>query len=81
MLELGKEKGVYPYEYMDSSKRFNEDKLSDKSKFFSSIKDKLIDEKEYQKAINVWNGFKIKTLSEYHDLYLKTDVLLLVRLD
>ena len=66
---------------MDSSKRFNEDKLSDKSKFFSSLKDKLIDEKEYQKAINVWNGFKIKTLSEYHDLYLKTDVLLLVRLD
>ena len=33
LLELVKEKGVYPYEYMDSFKRFNEDKLPDKSEF------------------------------------------------
>ena len=33
LLELVKEKGVYPYEYMDSFKRFNEDKLPDKREF------------------------------------------------
>ena len=33
-LELVKEKGVYPYEYMDSFKRFDEDKLPDKRLFF-----------------------------------------------
>ena len=32
-LGLVKEKGVYPYEYMNSFKIFNEDKLPDKSKF------------------------------------------------
>ena len=46
------------------------------SKFFSSLKDKCISKKEYDRAINVWNVFKIKILDEYH-LYLKTYVLLL----
>ena len=77
-LKLVKEKGIYPYEYMNSFKRFNENKLPDKSKFFSSLKDSSINEKEYQRAINVWKVFKIKNLGEYHDLYLKRDVLLLV---
>ena len=76
LLELVKEKGVYPYEYMDSFKRFNEDKLPDKCKYFSSLKDKFISKEEYDRAINVWNVFKIKTLGEHHNLYLKTDVLL-----
>ena len=77
MLELVKEKGVYPFEYMDSFKKFNEDKLPDKDEFFSSLKDKCINKEDYDRAINIWNVFKIKTLGEYHDLYLKTDALLL----
>ena len=76
LLELLQEKGVYPYEYTDSFKRFNEDKLPDRCEFFSSLKDKCISKEEYERAINIWNVFKIKTLGEYHDLYLKTDVLL-----
>ena len=62
---------------MDSFKRFNEDKLSDKCEFFSSLKDKCISKDEYDIAINIWNVFKIKTLGENHDLYLKADALLL----
>ena len=41
-LELGKEKEVYPYEYMDSFKKFSEDKLPNKSIFFSSLKEELV---------------------------------------
>ena len=77
MLELVKEKGVFPYEYMDSFKKFSEDKLPDKCEFFNSLKDECISEKDYQRANNVWNAFKMKTMSDYHNLYLKTDVLLL----
>ena len=51
--------------------------MPDKSKFFSSLKDSGISEKEYQRAGSVWNTFKMNTLEDYHDLYLKTDVLLL----
>ena len=76
-LKLVKQKGIYPYEYMNSFKRFNEDKLPDKSKFFSSLKDKGINEKEYDRAVNVWKIFKIKNLGEYHNLYLKIYALLL----
>ena len=36
-----------------------------------------INEKEYERAVNVWKVFKVKNFGEYHDLYLQTDVLLL----
>ena len=43
-LELLKQKGAYPYEYMNSFKRFNEDKLCARKYFYSSAKDKKISE-------------------------------------
>ena len=73
-LKLVKQKGVYPYEYMNSFKKFYEDKLPDRCKFFSSLKDACISEKDYLKANNTWNVFKMNTMGDYHDLYLKTDV-------
>ena len=39
LLELEKQKGVYSYEYMDSFKKFFDNKLSDRCEFFSSLKD------------------------------------------
>ena len=53
------------------------DKLPDRCKFFSSLKDECISEKDYIHAINIWNMFKMNTMGDYHDLYLRTDVLLL----
>ena len=76
-LELIKQKGVYPYEYMDSFKKFDECELPSKDKFYSSLKGKGISDEDYERAINVWNISNIKNLGEYHDLYLKTDFLLL----
>ena len=53
LLELIKQNGMYPYEYMDSFEKFSEDKLPDRSKFFSSLKNEYISEKDYLHAINV----------------------------
>ena len=72
-----KQKGVYPYEYMDSFKTFSEKKLPDRYKIFSSLKDECISVKDYLKAIDIWNVFKMNTMGDGHDLYLKADVLLL----
>ena len=56
---------------------FLKNKLPHRCKIFSSLKDKCISEKDYLKANNIWNVFKMNTMGDYHDLYLKTDVLLL----
>ena len=65
LLELVKQKGVYPYEYMNSFDRFSEDKLPDRCEFYSSLKDGSISEKDYLRAVNVWNEFKMKSLGDY----------------
>ena len=56
---------------------FSDDKLPDRHKFFSSLKNECISEKDYSHDIDVWNMFKMNTMGDYHDLYLKTDVFLL----
>ena len=76
-LKLVKNKDIYPYEYMDSFKRFKEDKLPDIHCFFGSLKNCGISEEEYKRACDIWKVFEIKNLGEYHDLYLKCDLLLL----
>ena len=69
-------KGIYPYEYMDSWERFSETRLPDKEKFYSKLNDEHITDEEYAHAKTVWDAFECKTLGDYHDLYVKTDVAL-----
>ena len=76
-LKLVKQKGVHPYDYMNSFKKFSENKLPDRCKFFSSLKDECISEKDYLKVNNIRNVFKKNTMGDYHNLYLKAGVLLL----
>ena len=70
-------KRVYPYDYVSSIDKLKETKLPSKDEFYSKLNDEEISEEEYQHAINVWNTFNCQTPQDYHDLYLKSDVLLL----
>ena len=76
-VELIKQKGFYPYEYMDTEEKFNDTKLPPREVFYSKLSGKGISEKDYKHACNVWNTFKMKTFKDYHKLYNETDVLLL----
>ena len=85
---LIKQKGAYPYEYMNSFERFNEKKLPARKCFYSCGKDgKFGDDgkksdghislKDYLTCEKIWDKFDIKDMGDYHDHYLKKDVLLL----
>ena len=64
---------------MGSFKKFSQNKLPNRCKFFRSLKDKCISEKDYLKADNMWNLFKINTMRDYHDHYLKTECFIISR--
>ena len=74
---LMKRKGIYPYDHMDSFDRFNETQLPEKQDFYSILNNEHISDEQYKHAQNVWNTFNLKTMGDYHDLYLKSDILLL----
>ena len=70
-------KGVYPYDYVSSLEKLTETQLPPKEEFYSKLNDEEISDDDYQHAINVWNTFECKSIRDYHNLYLKSDVLLL----
>ena len=76
-VDLLTRKGVYPYDYVSSLEKLSETQLPPKEEFYSKLNDEEITDDDYQHSINVWNTFKCKTIRDYHNLYLKSDVLLL----
>ena len=74
---LLKQKGFYPYEYMDSVEKFKDKELPPRKVFYSKLTGNGISEKNYKHACNVWNSFKVETMKDYHELYNDSDVLLL----
>ena len=71
------QKGVYPYEYIDKWDKFNEKVLPGKDSFYSNLTLENICEIDYAHAKNVFKKFNINNLGEYHDLYVRSDTLLL----
>ena len=71
-------KGVYPYENIDSHERLKKKtELPPIEAFYSKLSDETISQKDYDHAHQVWKEFNSKTIGDYHDSYLKTDVVFL----
>ena len=69
-------KGVYPYDYMDESEKFNGTSLPEKQEFYINLNMEGITDADNMHGKRVCKDFE-KKLGEYHDLYLKHDTLFL----
>ncbi|CAB4003414.1 Hypothetical predicted protein [Paramuricea clavata] len=71
------EKGVYPYEYMDCHEKLDRSRLPPKRFFYNGLKMEDVTDEEYERAKKVWKTFGMKSMLDYHNLYLVTDTLIL----
>ena len=81
-LELLKQKVAYPYEYMNSFEKFNEEELPARKCFHSCTKEEKIDNdskisnghvsvKDYLMCEKICDKFDMKNMGDCHDHYLK----------
>ena len=83
-LKILRRKDAYPYEWIDSYKKFLYLRLPPKKAFHSTLDDGKrgkgdghISNDRYLHLKNVWKEFGFKTFRDFHNHYLKKDVLLL----
>ena len=76
-VKLLKQKGFFPYDYMDNIEKLKDTKPPPQQAFYSKLTGKGINNYNYNHVLNVWKTFKMKTFKEYLELYNITDVLLL----
>ena len=63
-IDLIRQKGVFPYSYLTNVNKLKDTQLPSKDRFFNLLKDEHISDSDYQKAHNVCNFFKCKTLGD-----------------
>ena len=76
-LHILKQKGIYPYDWVTSCNQFNEKQIPSKDAFYSMLYDASISDDDYNRVLDVWEKFNCQSFLDYHNLYLRTDVLLL----
>ena len=67
----------FPYDWFDNLDKLDNKELPPREDFFNGLENKELSKDDYDHALNVWKTFKCTTFKDYHDLYMKTDVLLL----
>ena len=68
---------IHIIDYIVCFEKFNQTKLPTKEQFYIILNNQHISNEEYKHAKKVWKTFNIKTMGGYHDLYHKSDVILL----
>ena len=75
--KLLKQKGFFPYDYMDNIEKLKVEKPPPQKAFYSKLTGNGINENNYKHVLKVWETWNMETLKDYLKLYNETDVLLL----
>lgn len=75
-LHLVLQKGIYPYEWVDTYNKFLQQLPENKEDWHSTLNNSDISENDLVFAKTVYQHFKCKNFGDYHDLYLKLDTIL-----
>ena len=70
-------KGIYPYSWVNSWKKFDETKLPPTKAFFYDLNNSTISDKDQEHPQKVWKAFDCDTFKKYSMLHNTLDVLLL----
>ena len=62
---------------MNAFSKFNDKELPSTQGSYSNFSEEKTSQKDFDRALSVFNHFKFKNMGDYHDLYSTTDVLLL----
>ena len=76
-LKMLTRKGVFPYSYMDSPDRLAEMSLPPLECFYNGLKLEACKLEDYEFAQEMWMVGRCKTLWDFQEIYLRTDVALL----
>ena len=76
-VKLLKQKGFFPYDYLDDIEKLKIKKPPKQEVFYSKLTGHGIDNINYQHVLKVWKTCKMKTFKDYLMFYNVTDVLLL----
>ena len=78
-IDLLKQKGYYPFSYVNSFEKLEETKLPARRLWKNSLQGAQVsvDKLEYKHANKVIHQLRCKNVGDYHDIYLPSDVLLL----
>jgi hypothetical protein len=71
-------KGFFPYEWLDSYDKLDQDHLPPYKEWYSSLKGKNINEKQYNYCVRVWNDNNMKTMKDFLRWYNNCDVIPMV---
>ena len=66
VLDLAKQKGFYPYEYMNDFEKF-QDEMASKEKFYSFLLTEKLMTKNMNMFFYVWDKFKMKIVRDCRD--------------
>ena len=66
-------KGVYPYDWASNHEVFSHTQLPPRESFYSKLKEEHVTERDYERALHVFDDFDCQTFLDYMMLYVKTD--------